>query len=198
MSEDWCDRVKKVVSEFDFSPLVAQLVAIESELPVEQKAHLAALKAAEEICRKVVAGFPVEDVDAIAAEPVQIAVISELIGREPIEIRAWRDLLDPERVGAFSNRIPETVFASLRREAESILSASLNLKPEVRLHLENFVKGKSPAPIWTENWRQWMNLNVEVVNDPEYPRILLAALAPVRLPQNVRNFLEAQVKVNVI
>jgi len=191
MSEEWCVKVKEIVSKYDFSPLVSQLAALEGSLMLTEKAHLAALKAAEEVCRQVVTGFHVEDPEECTAQALQITVVRELLGGEPIEIRAWNDLLDPERVDSFNNRIPDEVMRTLQAEAQRVLDTGITLKPEVQRHLENFVQGITPVPVWTSTWRQWVSVNIACTLDPNYPNNLLEGLRPENLSQNTRNFLES-------
>jgi hypothetical protein len=64
------------------------------------------------------------------------------------------------------------------------------LKPKVQQHLENFVKGLTPVPVWTPTWRQWVSINIACTLDPNYPENLLQWLRPENLSQNTRNFLE--------
>jgi hypothetical protein len=192
MSEEWCVKVKEVVSKFDFSPLVSQLAALESdELSTTEKAHLAAMGAAEEICRKVVTGFKVENPEECTAEALQLTVLSALLGHQPIEIRAWRDLLDPDGIHAFNNCIPEDVLENLQKEAQRILDTGVALRPENQRHLENFIKGIFPVPIWTKSWRQWVSVNIACTLDPDYPENLLTGLRPENLTRATRNFLES-------
>lgn len=193
MSEEWCVKVKEVVSKFDFLSLVSQLAALESDkLSTAEKAHLAAMGAAEEICRQVVTGFKVEDPEECTAQALQLTVIGALLGHQPIEIRAWCHLLDPKTVDAFNNCIPEEVLENLQNEAQRILDTGVELKPENQRHLENFVKGIFPVPIWTSRWRQWVSVNIACTLDPEYPQNLLTGLRPENLTQATRNFLESR------
>jgi len=179
-------------SEFEFSSIAEKVVA--NKTFTREEAGLFALRAAAEMYRQVFAkcNVPLSPDDDAA---FYATMVTAILGGEAVEVRMWRDLLDPEKCYAFNNEMPEAIWEELRTRAKQYLENGEITNTKVIRHLTELSAGKIEVPVYTANWRQWISLNAAILLEEDHFALLGEALQVDKLSPATQNFLRSIKKV---
>lgn len=173
---------------FDFSAVAAQLVGDKKFSRIEGACF--AIEAARAMYTQVFAQCEIQ-IDPDDDAKFYAEMVTAILGGEAVEVRLYRDLLDPDTCASFDNEIPEVIWEEVKAQAKKYLASGEITNTRVIKHLRDLSEGKIEVPIHTKNWRQWISLNAAVLLEEDHLALLAEALQVNKLSAPTQNFLRS-------